>query len=104
MNFHFDNEHLKHCCGIVIEDKYRRVGYAKDAMKLMIDVAFNDYNIDSLIDNIPYNRTGALKLFTKFGFIDIKKDYYMEKFDNNERVIVLELTKDNYNKLNNSID
>lgn len=104
VNFHFDNEHLKHCCGIVIEEKYRRLGYAKDAMKLMIDVAFNDYNIDSLIENIPYNRTEALKLFTKFGFIDIKKDYYMKKFDNNERVIVLELTKDNYNKLNNSID
>lgn len=104
VNFHFDNEHLKHCCGIVIEEKYRRLGYAKDAMKLMIDVAFNDYSIDSLIENIPYNRTEALKLFTKFGFIDIKKDYYMKKFDNNERVIVLELTKDNYNKLNNSID
>lgn len=104
VNFHFDNEYLKHCCGIVIEDKYRNKGYAKDAMKQLINIAFNEYKIDSLIVNIPYNRTNALKLFTKLGFIDIKKDYYMKKFDNNERVIILELTKDNYNKLNNNIN
>ncbi len=104
VNFHFDNEHLLHCCGIVIEDKYRNKGYATDGLKELINVAFNEYKIESLIDNIPYNRTNALKLFTKLGFVDIKKDYYMKKFDNNERIIMLELTKDNYNKLNNTIN
>lgn len=98
VNFNFDNDSLKHCCGIVIEHKYRKLGYAKDALKQLIDVAFNEYKINTLIDNIPYNRTDALKLFTKLGFKDIKKDYYTNKFDSNERVIILELSKNNYIK------
>lgn len=98
LSFHFDNEYLTHCCGIVIESKYRKKGYATDALKQMLNIAFNEYKVNSLIDNIPYHRTDSLKLFTKLGFKDIKKDYYMKKFDSNERVIILELTKDDYNK------
>lgn len=99
VNFHFDEDLLKHSCGIVIEYKYRNLGYAKDALKQLINVAFDEYNISSLINNIPYNRTDALKLFTKLGFKDIKKDYYISKFDSNERIIILELSKDSYNKV-----
>lgn len=102
VNFHLDENNLKHSCGIIIEYQYRNNGYATEALKLMCDKAFNEYNIVSLIDNIPYNRNDALKLFTKMGFEDIKKDYYIKKFDNNERVILLELTKEKY--LNNIVD
>jgi len=103
VNFHFDNEYLTHGCGIVIENKYREKGYAKEALKLLLDKAFNEYNIKSLINNIPYNRSNSLKLFTKAGFKDMKKDYYMKKFDINERIIMIELTKDEYNEFYNKI-
>lgn len=95
VNFSFDEKYLMHCCGIVIEEKYRKLGYGKEALNQLINVAFNEYNINTLIDNIPYSRTESLKLFTKLGFKDIKKDYYMKKFDSNERVIILKLDKEN---------
>ena len=95
VNFNFDNTHLLHCCGIIIEEKYRKLGYGSEALKQLINVAFNEYNIQTLIDNIPYSRTESLKLFTKLGFKDIKKDYYVKKFDSNERVIILRLDKEN---------
>ena len=96
VNFNFDNDFLKHCCGIVIEHKYRNLGYGKEALRELLNVAFNQYKINSLIDNIPYNRTDSLKLFTKLGFKDIKQDYYVNKFDSNERVIVLEIKKEDF--------
>ena len=98
VNFHFDEKNLKHSCGVVIEHKYRNLGYGYDALKKLLNVAFNEYNLTSLIDSIPYNRNSALKLFTKCGFRDTKNDFYLNKFDKKERVIVLELTKDDYNK------
>ena len=102
VNFHFDEKYLKHSCGVIIESSYRNLGYGKEALKLLCNKAFNEYNINSLIDNIPYNRNEALRLFTKVGFIDMKEDYFVKKFDNNERVILLELTKERY--LNNIVD
>ncbi len=97
LNFHFDEERLKHTCGLVIEYKYRNMGYAKDALKLLLDVAFNEYNIESLICSIPYNMKYALKLVTKVGFIDTKEDYYVKRFNENQRNIILEITKNDYN-------
>ena len=102
VNFRLDDTHMKHMCGIVIEYEYRNQGYATEALKLLCDKAFNEYNIKSLMDDIPYNRTNSLRLFKNIGFKDIKQDYYMNKFDTKERVILLELTKEDY--LNNIID
>jgi len=98
VNFHFDNEYLKHSCGVVIEDKYRNSGYGKYALKELLNIAFNEYELNSLINTIPYNRTISLKLFTKSGFIDTKKDFFLHKFDMSERVLVVELKKEDYAK------
>lgn len=96
INFHFDEKSLRHSCGIVIEYKSRKKGYGKCALKQMLDVAFNTYQIPSLTASIPYNRNDALRLYTKNGFIDAKKDYYVKKNGNNERTIVLKLNKEEY--------
>ncbi len=98
VNFHFDEEKLKHSCGVIIEYKYRNKGYGKDALKELLKIAFDEYNLNSLVNTISYNRTFALKLFMGVGFKDIKEDFHIKKFDNNERVITLEITKDSYNK------
>lgn len=99
VNFHFDEKYMSHSTGMVIEYSYRSKGYGTDALKEMINIAFNEYNLNSLIVQIPYNRSSALKLYTKLGFVDIKLDYYIKKYENNERIIVLELTKDRYNNV-----
>jgi len=98
VNFHFDEQYLKHSCGVVIQDKYRNLGYGEYALKELLNIAFNEYNLNSLIDTIPYNRSCSLKLFTKAGFKDIKKDFFIKKFDIDERVLVVELTKEDYIK------
>ena len=98
VNFHFDNTYLKHSCGVIIEDKYRNLGYGKHALKELIRIAFDEYKINTLINTIPYNRSCSLKLFTKAGFKDIKKDFYLKKNDMNERVLVVELKKEDYIK------
>ena len=97
VKFHFDDNKLKHSCGIVIEYKYRNLGYATDALKDLLSIAFNEYNLNLLTTNIPYNRNEALKLFTKCGFKDINEDYYLNRFDKKERIISLKITKDDYN-------
>ena len=102
VNFHFDSENLKHSCGVVIEKKYRNLGYGTDALKELLKIAFKEYGLNSLINTIPYNRDDALKLFMNNNFKDIKKDYYLKRFDKNERIITLELTKEDYFKLNNN--
>lgn len=102
LNFHYDNELLMHSCGIVIDYKERGKGYASSALKEMLKIAFIDYKIDTLIDNIPYSRSNSIRLFKKCGFKDTKKDYYMKKFNENERIIRLKLTRNEY--LYDSVD
>ena len=79
-------------------DTWNEFGCPIEITELDLAIRF----LNSLIDNIPYNRNDALRLFTKVGFIDMKEDYFVKKFDNNERVILLELTKERY--LNNIVD
>ena len=89
---------LKHTCGVIIEYKYRNNGYGSEALQMLLKKAFDDYNLNSLSCSIPYKNTKVLKIFTNIGFKDIKEDYYIKRFNNNERYITLEYTKDLYNK------
>ena len=98
VNFHFDELKLKHTCGVIIEYKYRNNGYGSEALQILLKKAFDDYNLNSLSCSIPYKNTKVLKIFTNIGFKDIKEDYYIKRFNNNERYITLEYTKDLYNK------
>lgn len=99
VNFRFDEVKLEHSCGITIEYKFRNKGYGTEALKELLNVAFNEYNFNSLICTVPYNRTDALKILTKNGFKDLKQDTHLKKFNNNERLITMCITKDEYNNV-----
>lgn len=98
VNFHFDEIKLRHTCGVIIEYKYRNKGYGREALNLLLNKAFLQYNLDSLSSSISYKDTKTLKFFMNNGFKDIKEDYYIKKFNRNERYITLSYTKDDYNK------
>lgn len=98
VNFHFDEIKLRHTCGVIIEYKYRNKGYGREALNLLLNKAFLQYNLDSLSCSISYKDTKTLKFFMNNGFKDIKEDYYIKKFNRNERYITLSYTKDDYNK------
>lgn len=98
VNFHFDEIKLRHTCGVIIEYKYRNKGYGREALNLLLNKAFLQYNLDSLSCSISYKDTKTLKFFMNNGFKDIKEDYYIKKFNKNERYITLSYTKDDYNK------
>ena len=54
-------------CGIVIENKYRFLGYAKSGLKLLIREAYNN-GIKELYDSFEEDRLSAIKTFLDVGF------------------------------------
>lgn len=98
VGFRYDNEYKEWITHIVIDAKYRGMGYSEEALRLLINVAFDEYNLDSLADNIPANRIGSIKLFEKVGFKDLGKDLYVNKFDEKEKVKLMKLKKEEYLK------
>lgn len=56
--------------GILIKEKYRRKGYGKDALNLLIDYSFKILHINQLYAYIAANNTQSLKLFRSCGFTE----------------------------------
>lgn len=85
VDIHWSEYCKKHIIGIVIEAKYRGKGYAKEALNLLCDVAFNELKLDKICDDFPKSRIAAEKVFSKVGFV--RED---------EELVVL--TKERYNQ------
>lgn len=98
VGFRYDNKYKEWITHIVIDAKYRGMGYSEEALKLLINVAFDEYNLDSLADNIPAERIGSIKLFEKVGFKDSGKKLYVNKFNEKEVVKLMKLNKSEYIK------
>lgn len=96
VGFRYDNECKELIIHIVIDSRYRGCGYSKEALKLLINVAFDEYNLDSIADNIPADRINFIKLFEKLGFKDSGKELYINKFDKKEIVKLMKLKKSEY--------
>jgi diamine N-acetyltransferase len=76
--FDFDSYHKRAGVGILIADeKYRRKGYATQALQCLIDYCFNTLLLHQLFCNIVENNKESLELFSKNGFTEIgsKKDW-----------------------------
>ena len=86
VDIHWSGYCKKHTIGIVIEAKYRGKGYAKEALNLLCDIAFNELNLDKICDDFPKSRIAAEKVFSKVGFIR----------EDDELVV---LTKERYNQI-----
>lgn len=96
--FHFEDKYDTYLCEVLIEANYRNLGYSKEALKLLADVAFNDYKVDKIANTIPVKRDKALNLFKNAGFKKTK-EFTEIIFGNEEKVSFLVLDKEHY--LNN---
>ena len=54
--------------GIVIKDEFRKKGYGKAGLKLLIDKAFSFDSIKTLCNNFEKERIGSLKIHEDLGF------------------------------------
>lgn len=77
--FDFDPKNRRAGVGILIEEKYRNKGYAKQALTLLIDHSFNVLNLHQLYCSILYSNTESLNLFKgqQFSVIGVKKDWIL---------------------------
>ena len=77
VNYNFRDD--KYECGIVIESKYRGMGYSKDALKLLCDVALTN-GVKELYDSFEIDRGNVLELFKSVGFVEVERLSW-KKFD-----------------------
>lgn len=95
----FNVNHYVNCgeIGIFIEEKFQNQGYGNEAMKLMIEYAFNNLNFRYLLVNCYSHNEKAINIYKKLGFKEYGclKDggYYNGSFFN---IHMLQLTRDNY--------
>lgn len=90
VNYHYNKNNKRYECGIVIEGRHRGNGYAKEALKLLCDEAFNN-GVNKLYDNFEETREIASKIFFELGFKIVKKEKYIRfKKEVNGYLICLE--------------
>jgi diamine N-acetyltransferase len=75
--FDFDPMNHRAGVGIVILEKYRKLGFAATALDILIEYSFDHLNLHQLYCNIEEKNTISLNLFRKKGFKDcgIKRDW-----------------------------
>lgn len=54
--------------GIIVAHEYRENGYAKEALKLLIEYCFSTLKVDNLCCTISNDNIASINFFTSFGF------------------------------------
>jgi diamine N-acetyltransferase len=65
--------------GIIIDVKHRRKGFATQAIRLLINYAFTELNLNVLYCSVSKDNISSIKLFTSVGF------YLLEESDKENR-------------------
>lgn len=76
--FDFDVRNKRAGVGIIIQNEIdRSSGFGKEALRLVIDYAFEHLQLHQLYANIGTENKASLALFTTFGFekVGVKKDW-----------------------------
>ncbi len=75
--FDFEPKHQRAGVGILIDDAFRKKGFASISLDLMIEYAFNILNLHQLYCNIETDNKISLSLFQNKGFeiAGLKKDW-----------------------------
>jgi len=75
--FDFEPFHRRAGVGILIRKEFRELGYASEALEILIHYAFNVLTLRQLYSNMTPENTASVSLFEKFGFIrcGIRKDW-----------------------------
>lgn len=83
--FGFNIDEMSFDIGLIISNKYRNKGYAKDALNCIINYAYNDLHIERLYSSIFNDNQASINLFTNAGFV------FKESIsDNNTNKYILE--------------
>ena len=88
LNFNKNPETKKATMGIVINSKYRGMGYMRPAMDLLFKEA-KKKGVSCLIDTVPSSRENALKVFFDKGFVKTE-EFFGKKFNKDEKVFKIE--------------
>ena len=92
VNFYLSSNN-KYEMGIVIENQYRGLGYSKEALKLLIDEAFNKYNVEALYDSFEEDRINSCKSFFDLGF-EINNKFKGKRFGKDISIVEVVLKKE----------
>ena len=87
VNYQYNKKNNRYECGILIEDKYRGKGYAKESLKLLLNYA-KGKGIKEIYDSFEITRVNALNLFLSLGFKIVKK-FKIKKFNIEEPCVLL---------------
>lgn len=68
VNLHYNSERDWYDMGIIIESKYRGKGFGKQALILLLDIAFKEYNAKAVHNDFENTRDTAYKLHLSVGF------------------------------------
>lgn len=95
--FYYQEQENDYGIGIVISNKCRGKGYGYQALIELQKVAFEEYNVNALVDTIPENRSNAIATLKKAGFIEkgIEEDVRFKKKINSIKLII---TREMYHK------
>lgn len=66
--FEFDPHHRRAGVGILIDEHYRRKGFASEALELLADYCFNTLHLHQLYCNIEADNHDSIRLFTRQGY------------------------------------
>ena len=75
--FEFEPVHMRAGIGILIQEEYRGMGYASEALDLLIRYCFHNLQLHQLFCNISPENHDSLNLFRSKGFqmVGIKKEW-----------------------------
>jgi diamine N-acetyltransferase len=81
--FEFDPKNKRIGVGLLILNKFQNQGLGSEALKLIINYAFESLNVHQIFANISSNNKNSISLFKKFNFaeVGVKKDW---NFNNNK--------------------
>lgn len=74
VNVHRDGDAGRYEMGIVLEAKYRGKGYAEEALKLLLQHAFEDMGADKVHNDFEAERTAAVRTHLAAGFEVIRQE------------------------------
>jgi diamine N-acetyltransferase len=66
--YDFDPYHRRAGVGILIDEPFRRRGFASEALELLADYCFNTLNLHQLYCNIENSNHDSITLFTSHGY------------------------------------
>lgn len=66
--YEFEPHHKRAGVGILIDETYRRKGYATEALQLLIEYCFTTLNLHQLFCDIEKSNLESIELFSRAGF------------------------------------